>query len=122
MDNDEYYKNMIERLLSKFPEFASSEERKEVYENDGPYTYMSYFGDFLLNKIEEDANSEFVQRTFDFINTSFEDPNINTKIWDLLNLELYERFEMESKYKSVALKYLKGKALLAFKEKKGRPE
>lgn len=119
--DEKEYQDIVDKLLKAFPEFAYSPERKEVYENDGPYIYMSYFGDFLLNKIEEDEESELVQRAFDFINSIFEDPNINSQIWDLFNIEIFERFEMEPKYESVATSHLKGKALLAFQEKKGRP-
>ena len=124
MNNNEYkeFHNIVGKLLEIFPEFTSSQERKEVYENDGPYIYMSYFGDFLLNKIEEDKDSEFVRRAFDFINSSFEDPALNSHIWDLFGIEIFERFEMEDHYVKLANELLKGKALLAFQKREGRPK
>lgn len=123
MNKDQYkeFNDIVEKLLETFPEFASSPERREVYENDGPYIYMSYFGDFLLKKIEEDKDHEFVRRAFDFINTIYEDPSLNSHIWDLFGIEIFERFEMEDHYVNLANKLLKGKALVAFQKREGRP-
>jgi hypothetical protein len=123
MNNTDYkdFQNIVEKLLKTFPEFESSTERKEVYDNDGPYTYMSYFGDFLLSKIEEGSQSEFIQRTFSFINSSFEDTSFNSTLWDLFLIEIFERLDMEDKYTNVANHYLKGKALIAFQTREGRP-
>lgn len=123
MNSDKYkeFNNIVGKILKTFPEFESSSERKEVYDNDGPYIYMSYFGNFLLNKIEEDENNEFIQRAFDFINNSFEDPELNSHIWDLFNLEIFQRFDMEDRCVNLANKFLKGRALLAFQKREGRP-
>lgn len=121
MENQEIFNPLVTELLNKFPEFAQSPERNEVYENDGAYIYYSYFGDFLLNHIDADENSEFVLRAFSFINEVFERTELNSKIWDLFVIELFERFDMEDKYTQLANKLLNGKALLAFQERNGRP-
>ena len=115
------YKELVDELLSRFPEFRNSQDRKEVYENDGPYIYFSYFGDFLLKKIDESKESEFVKQAFSYINEIHERKNLTSDIWDLFGIELLERFEWKDKYQKVANRYLKGKALLAFQKREGRP-
>ncbi|MBP6860079.1 MAG: hypothetical protein KBC38_00750 [Candidatus Pacebacteria bacterium] len=112
---------IVDRLLVAFPEFASSRERREVYDNDGPYTYMSYFGDFLLDRIDKDDNAEIVRRAFNFINDEFEHSLFNSYVWDLLLLELFSRLDMQQHYKNVANKLLTGRALAAFQTREGRP-
>jgi len=113
---------IIEELLSRFPEFENSEERKEVYENDGPYIYFGYFCDFLLKKIDKSEEDEFIKRTFAYINEIYERNDLTPDVWDLFKIELLERFELENRYIDLANKYLKGKALLAFKKQEGRPK
>ena len=115
-------KKIIEELLNKFPEFKNSEERKEVYEDDGPYIYFSYFCNFLLKKIDESGDDEFAKRTFAYINEVYERKDLTSDIWDLFKIELLERFELEDKYITLAKKYLKDKALLAFQKQEGRPK
>ena len=119
--NEEWNKKITKELLERFPEFANSEERKEVYDEDGAYIYFSYFGDFLLTKMDESEDSDFVKKTFDYINEIYENPLLTTNLWDLFGIELFERFEMEEKYRRIAEKYLTGKALNAFHGQGIRP-
>ena len=106
-------------LLKTFPEFATSPLRAEIYENDGPYTYMSYFGDFLLQKIDN-ADTDFINRAFEFINQCFDDSTFSRKLWDLFVIEIFERFDMDESYTGLARANLHGKALDAFLVRKGR--
>jgi len=115
------FEKTIEELLFRFPEFSNSEDRKQVYDNDGAYIYFSYFGDFLLDKIDKSENDEFIKKAFNYMNEIFDREGMTTDIWDLFNIELFERFDFEDKYKILASKYLKGKALLAFQNREGRP-
>lgn len=125
MSNDypigEWSKKITSELLEKFPEFANSEERKEVYEEDGAYTYFSYFGDFLLTKMEESEDSIFIKKSFNFINEVYANPQLTTNLWDLFGIELLQRFDMEKKYRQIAEKFLTGKALMAFHKQGVRP-
>ena len=111
-----------QELLSKFPEYANSADRKEVYDDDGPYIYFSYFGNFLLREIDDLGDTELVKRSFDFVNEVYSRANISAEVWDLMGIELLERFELEEKYRNMAKKYLTGNALKAFLQKDGRPE
>jgi hypothetical protein len=113
---------IIENLLISFPEFVESEERSHIFDEDGPYIFFSYFGNFLLEKIDENNDSEFVHRTFAFINSYFDDSVISQAVWDLFNIEIFWRLKLKTKYKNLANKHLKGKALLAFQKEEGRPE
>lgn len=110
-----------EELLSRFPEYAHSDERKQVYDDDGAYIYFSYFGNFLLEEIDSSGETELVKRSFDYINEIYSRENLSAEVWDLINIELLERFEMEENYRKLAEKYLTGNALRAFQKQEGRP-
>ena len=111
-----------EELLKRFPEFANSDDRKEVFEEDGPYIYFNYFSNFLLRKITESGDSEIVKRAFDFINSIHSRENLSAEVWDLIGIELLETFEANDKARNLANRYLTGKALEAFQKQKGRPD
>ena len=63
-----------------------------------------------------------VERFLTYINEVFEREGLSSKKWDLFNIELLERLELNDAYINLANRKLKGKALLAFQRKEGRPE
>ena len=116
-----YGETLIIELLNSFPEFEKSEERRDLFDEDGPYIYFSYFGEYILKEINKNKNSKLIIRFFDFINKYFESENLSATTWDLFNIEFFFRLHLKKEYEEIANQYLKGKALLAFSEKKGRP-
>ena len=94
-----------EEILEKFPEFRQTEEFGEIFDDDGPYIYISYFGDFLLKNIDQSEHGEIVKRAFRFINDVYSRPEMSAEVWDLLGIELLERLGVNSKYGNIARKY-----------------
>ncbi len=109
-------------LVKAFPEFKDSQEYKEIFVEDGPYTYLSYFGNFLTKEINQSGDNEVVRRAFGFINDTYAREDLSAEVWDMLGIELLERLETEAGYKILANQYLKGLALVAFQKNEGRPE
>ena len=114
------YDGIISRLLLAFPDFSNSAERREVYDNDGPYIYMQYFMNYLLDRRKK-GNSEILLQALEFVNNLFEEENMSSKTWDLFNIEFFDRIKEDQGMTTQAKLHLKGKALNAFVHLAGRP-
>ncbi len=113
---------MKELLLAKFPEFRESTEfKEELGDEAGSYEYYARFADFILKEINKNKETDLAKRTFEFINDIYSSESISADVWDLFGIELLETFENDDNAKVLAEKYLKGKALEAYKNKVGRP-
>ncbi len=110
------------RITKITPEFDEWEKRKDVYDDDGAYTYFYYFVNYLEELLDDQPDSEVFERVFAFINEVFEREKLTAYIRDLFNLQFFERFELNEVLKDMANEKLTGKARLAFLERKGRPE
>jgi antitoxin component HigA of HigAB toxin-antitoxin module len=83
------YDNIVRYIIDNFPEFK--EYDKEYI--DAPYIIIASFGDFLTKRIEaQDKNDKVVSRALDLINNLFTDSDTETKLLDLINIEIFEHF------------------------------
>ncbi len=114
------YDKIISRLLLAFPDFSNSAERREVYDNDGPYIYMQYFMNYLLDRTKKGSTGPLLQ-AFEFVNNLFEEDTMSSKTWDLFNIEFFDRIKEDQEITNQAKLHLKGKALNAFFHLVGRP-
>ena len=87
-------KEVKNKLLERFPEFQISEERSQVYDDDGAYVYFQYFYYYIEKLVNQQRDGDVVYRMFDFINEVFESKELDKYVWDLFNIELFELFEL----------------------------
>ena len=116
-------REMVQLLLARFPEFDEwGKNEKSLDEDDGAYACFFLFFWYLETLVENKKGAEIIDRAFDFINEVFESDKFTASIWDLFGIELFDQFDYHKNWGEMAHKKLKGKALVAFAEQKGRQE
>ena len=121
--SDRKLEEVTKLLLARYPEFYEwGKSGDRLDENDGAYIYFGWFYHFLDLLVESQTGGEIIDRAFDFINEVFESDMLTYSVWNLFGIEFFERFEYDKNWGEMAHKKLKGKALIAFAERKGCPE